>query len=452
MPSGSDSTCHPSSPRWPMSAGRAPAASRRVSSASWSRSVGLTSMCRRSLPALGSGEGSNTIVGCGPPNPVSGGPISMLPSTCSSSTKPSTSHQKDASRPGSRASITSSLILQAMPQGKGPLTDLAGRGNWLATPGQVPGRRSGRISGSGLAWGRVTAQRRFVGGLGADGLGADGLGADGLGADGFRASGAEDALGHADQPVGAVSYLLEPLQDLFDSVLQPVGRVPLGLRSVRTVVVPVRRARRLRPRGPRRERRPGRAVVLVVVVVTVVAGHAVVEVPSQFLGFVGRFLRLVGGLFGLVGLLLGAFSAVASLLGGGASFVGTPDGPGNRLVVAPFVGQLGRFLGQVGGFLRLICGLRRRVRPAPALARPGSARARRPAGPGRLAPGLGPRGRTFPRPRRVPWRAVAPSACSTAGAVPSATGAALSAARAVPSFQSSGAASRSSCTARRATL
>ena len=108
-------------------------------------------------------------------------------------------------------------------------------------------------------------------------------------------------------------------------------------------------------------------LVLVVVVLTVIAGHAVVEVPSQFLGFVGRFLRLVGGLFGLVGLLLGAFSAVASLLGGGASFVGTQDGPGNRLVVAPFVGELGRFLGQVGGFLRLICGLRRAFGPLPGL-------------------------------------------------------------------------------------
>ena len=94
------------------------------------------------------------------------------------------------------------------------------------------------------------------------------------------------------------------------------------------------------------------------VVLTVIAGQVVVEVPGQLLGFVGRFLRLVGGLFGLVGLLLGAFGAAASLLGGGASFVGTLDGPGNRLVVAPFVGQLGRFLGQVGGFLRLICGLR----------------------------------------------------------------------------------------------
>jgi hypothetical protein len=227
----------------------------------------------------------------------------------------------------------------------------------------VPGRRSGRIGGSSLAWTRVAAQRRFAegligDGLGANGLGMDGLGADGFNTDGFRATRAEDALGDADQPVGAVSHLLEPLQDLFDAVLQPVGRVALGLRPVRTVVVPVRRARRLRPRGPWRGRRLGRAVVLVVVLVlTVIAGHVVVEVTGQLLRFVGRFLRLVGGLFGLVGLLLGAFGAAASLLGGGASFVGTFDGPGNRLVVAPFVGQLGRFLGQVGGFLRLICGL-----------------------------------------------------------------------------------------------
>ena len=108
-------------------------------------------------------------------------------------------------------------------------------------------------------------------------------------------------------------------------------------------------------------------MALVLVVVAVIAGHVVVEVPGQLLGFVGHFLRLVGGFFGLVGLLLGAFGAAASLLGGGASFVGTQDGPGNRLVVAPFVGQLGRFLGQVGGFLRLICGLRGVFGPLPGL-------------------------------------------------------------------------------------
>jgi hypothetical protein len=37
---------------------------------------------------------------------------------------------------------------------------------------------------------------------------------------------AEDALGRADQLVGLVSGLLEPLPDLLDPILQPVGRVP----------------------------------------------------------------------------------------------------------------------------------------------------------------------------------------------------------------------------------
>ena len=83
---GSASTCQLSSPVWPMSARRAPAASSRSSSASWSRSVALTSMCSRSLPLLGSSVWSKTMVGCGPPKPASGGPISMLPSTRSSST------------------------------------------------------------------------------------------------------------------------------------------------------------------------------------------------------------------------------------------------------------------------------------------------------------------------------------------------------------------------------
>jgi len=37
---------------------------------------------------------------------------------------------------------------------------------------------------------------------------------------------AEAALGRADQLAGPVSGLLEPLPDLFDPILQPVGRVP----------------------------------------------------------------------------------------------------------------------------------------------------------------------------------------------------------------------------------
>src|SRR3954447_4857520 len=38
--------------------------------------------------------------------------------------------------------------------------------------------------------------------------------------------------------------------------------------------------------------------------------------------------------------------------GGRASLLGPPLGSNDGLVVAPFVGQLGRFLGQVGGFFR----------------------------------------------------------------------------------------------------
>ena len=48
------------------------------SSASWSRSVALRSMCSRSLPGVGSGTGPNTSVGAGPPKPSSG-PISTAP-------------------------------------------------------------------------------------------------------------------------------------------------------------------------------------------------------------------------------------------------------------------------------------------------------------------------------------------------------------------------------------
>jgi hypothetical protein len=68
-----------------MSAGRAPAASSRASSASWSRSVAFTSMCSRSFARFGSLVRSKTSVGCGPPKP-DGGPISTLPSARASST------------------------------------------------------------------------------------------------------------------------------------------------------------------------------------------------------------------------------------------------------------------------------------------------------------------------------------------------------------------------------
>jgi GT2 family glycosyltransferase len=81
LPSGSARTCQLSVPVWPTSAGLAPRASSRSSSASWSRSVALTSMCSRSFLVRGSLLGLRTRVGCGPPKPTSGGPISMLPSS-----------------------------------------------------------------------------------------------------------------------------------------------------------------------------------------------------------------------------------------------------------------------------------------------------------------------------------------------------------------------------------
>ena len=85
LPSGSARTCQFSAPVWPTSAGLAPRASNRSSSASWSRSVALTSMCSGSFPLRGSLLGLRTRVGCGPPKPTSGGPISMLPSSSRSS-------------------------------------------------------------------------------------------------------------------------------------------------------------------------------------------------------------------------------------------------------------------------------------------------------------------------------------------------------------------------------
>jgi hypothetical protein len=59
LPSGSARTCQFSVPVCPTSAGLAPRASSRSNSASWSRSVALTSMCNRSLPVLGVPTGDN---------------------------------------------------------------------------------------------------------------------------------------------------------------------------------------------------------------------------------------------------------------------------------------------------------------------------------------------------------------------------------------------------------
>ena len=60
--------------------GGARAPSRRSSSASWSRSVALTSRCSRGLPAAGSATRPKTSVGATPPKPASG-PISTAPSS-----------------------------------------------------------------------------------------------------------------------------------------------------------------------------------------------------------------------------------------------------------------------------------------------------------------------------------------------------------------------------------
>jgi hypothetical protein len=95
----------------------------------------------------------------------------------------------------------------------------------------------------------------------------------------------------------------------------------------------------------------------VVVAPVVVAGRLAGDLAGQFLGLVGGFLCLVGGLFGQVGLLLGSFGTAAGLLGGGAGLVGSPLGLRDGLLVAPFVGQLGRFLRQVGGLLGPVRGL-----------------------------------------------------------------------------------------------
>jgi len=225
-----------------------------------------------------------------------------------------------------------------------------GLGPWrVVALGHGPGRAagSGRVGRfgfgvRGLAAGWLAAGWLVAGWLVAGWLAAGWLA--GLLPHRLGASRAEDALGGADQLVGPVSHQLEPVEDLLDPILEPIGGVPLltgPVRAGRTVVVPAHR-----PGRPGRARRAGRAVV------PVVAGCLVGELAGQFLGLISGFLRLVGGLLGLVGLLLGAFGAAASLLGGGAGLVGSPLGLGDGLPVAPFVGQFQCFLGQVGGFLR----------------------------------------------------------------------------------------------------
>jgi hypothetical protein len=171
-----------------------------------------------------------------------------------------------------------------------------------------------------------------------------------LGADGFRS--AEDALGRTDQLIGPVPHLFEPLQDLLDPVQQPPGWVPVLIR-------PVRAGGTARWPGPGR---PWRArgtcgTRRAVVSVAVVPGLIVEEFAEQFFGFGGGILRPVGCRFHLVSFALGPFGEAACLPGDVPRLIGTFLGPGDGIVVTPFLGQVGRFLSQVGGFLRPVGGL-----------------------------------------------------------------------------------------------
>ena len=163
----------------------------------------------------------------------------------------------------------------------------------------------------------------------------------------------EDPLRHADQLVGPVPHHLEPLDDLLDPVLQPLGGIPplVVVRLVMNVVVRARRAR-----GPWRPRRPvvpaSRAVVFIVI-----------NVAGQFPGRVGGFLRLLGRLGRLAGQFDGLLGPPPGLLSGGAGLIGPLLGPGDLLVGAPFPRQVGRFLGQVRGALRRARGLIRALGP-----------------------------------------------------------------------------------------
>ena len=81
LPSGSASTCQPSSPVWPTSARTAPRPAAARSSASWSRSVGVDVDVQPQLAGRRVGRPCpNTSVGAAPPKPCLG-PISTLPSS-----------------------------------------------------------------------------------------------------------------------------------------------------------------------------------------------------------------------------------------------------------------------------------------------------------------------------------------------------------------------------------
>ena len=74
----------------------------------------------------------------------------------------------------------------------------------------------------------------------------------------FGARGSEDALSDVYQAVGSVSYLLKPLQDLLDTVLETVGGVLIAFGAVGAAWVRMGRHWRLRARWAWRQRRPGR--------------------------------------------------------------------------------------------------------------------------------------------------------------------------------------------------
>jgi hypothetical protein len=64
----------------PTSTGRTPSSNSRSRSAAWSRSLGLTSMCRRSFSCFSAATGANRSVGSVPsPRPISTAPSSSRP-------------------------------------------------------------------------------------------------------------------------------------------------------------------------------------------------------------------------------------------------------------------------------------------------------------------------------------------------------------------------------------
>ena len=127
-----------------------------------------------------------------------------------------------------------------------------------------------------------------------------------LGGRGLLVSGAEDALGHIHYAVGAVTDLIEALDEPLDPVLEPLDGVAariVVLRAVWTAVTAGRLG------GARGSRRPGRARGLVAPISAVLVAAGFVGkffcLASRLLGSVGGFLRRVGCFFGRVGLSLG---------------------------------------------------------------------------------------------------------------------------------------------------